>query len=459
MTIATERPILLIALPFSEIPKGRFPNKLVRFGRVLQKLLPSHEIRFSWTPNTLGAHALNLAIDEFRLDPKNEWLFFWDTKVDIKPRDIVTMVGCKVGVVGALYESGGIESQWKASFFPDMKADPTLQLLAVPELEAGAKLYHRSVFDVIEKKRTDLHYIFDNSGRSIPAFCQEAPVNFGEYKRMITPAKFLDALCREAGIWIYAHIGVMLFKGKGPYRPWEHTREPPPVCAEELPEAPEDKRGIKVFIPYCLKDQKKAEDLKFYLEDSCGYLADLIYSHGDKYPKGPNDTALMIMREVAFQLTEFGQYKAILMMEPDCCPMTEDWLDDLSASWDRAAASGKLIMGSWHPINIDHPTLGHINGNLIFSPDLAKRITIPDVPDDKPWDTFLADVFAPHWCRTGLIKNLNRHRTASRDQLTKPECGTRPPVLVHGVRDSSSWDLARENYENTNKQNGTAPVS
>ncbi len=136
--------------------------------------------------------------------------------------------------------------------------------------------------------------------------------------------------------------------------------------------------------------------------------------------------------------------------------MTKDWLDQLSASWDRAAAAGKLIMGSWHPINIDHPTLGHINGNLMFSPELAKKVTIPDVPDDKPWDTFLADVFQPYWCRTGLIKNLNRHRTASRDQLTKPECGTSPPVLVHGVRDNSAWDLANENAK---QQNGTPTVS
>ncbi len=439
------RPALVIALPLSQIPEGRFPNKLLRFGKVLSKMLPSHEVRFSWPTDAKGAHAFNLAIDEFRLDPQNEWLFFWDTKIEITPKDIALMVGEKVGVVGALYETGEPNSRWQAGFYPDLKAGDN-GLLAVPELEAGAKLYHRSVFDKIEEKRKDLNYIFDNSGRSIPAFCQEAPISFGEYKRMLNPALFLDSLCREAGVWIYAHTKVILAKGKGPYRPWEHTRLLPPDCAEELPEAPEDKRDIKIFIPYCLKDQKKAEDLKFYLEDSCGLLADLVYSHGDKYPKGPNETALIIMREAGVgKFNMFMDYKAFMMVEPDCCPMTTDWIDQLSASWDRAAAAGKLIMGSWHPINIDHPTLGHINGNLMFSPDLAKRITIPDVPDDKPWDTYLADVFQPYWCRTGLIKNLNRHRTASRDQLTKPECGTRPPVLVHGVRDESAWNLAKEN--------------
>ncbi len=442
------RPALVIALPQSDIPEGRFPNKLLRFGKVLSKMLPSHEVRFSWTKDFKGCHAINFCIDEFRLNPQNEWLFFWDTKLEITPKDIVAMVGCKVGVVGALYESGGIDSRWQASFFPDMKASEE-GLLAVPELEMGAKLYHRSVFDKIEETRKDLHYIFDNSGRTIPAFCQETPISVRDYKRILNPAQFLDMLCREAGIWIYAHVGIILAKGKGPYRSWEHTRLPPPVCAEELPEAPKDDRPIFVFVQYCDKDKDAGKHLIDYIRHLGHTHISGSYSKEDKYPKGPNETALMIMRESLTTL--FSDYKAVLLIEPDCCPMTTDWLDQLSASWDRAAAAGKLIMGSWHPINIDHPTLGHINGNLMFSPDLAKKVTIPDVPDDKPWDTFLADVFQPYWCRTGLIKNLNRHRTASRDQLTKPECGTSPPVLVHGVRDSSSWDLAAENMRKSNE--------
>src|SRR6478609_3512348 len=157
--IATMRPALVIALPWSQVPEGRFPNKLLRFGKVLSKLLPSHEVRFSWPTDAKGSHAFNLAIDEFRLDPQNEWLLFWDTKIAITPKDVVEMVGAKVGVVGALYETGGVDSRWQASFFPDMKADEATGLLAVPELEAGAKLYHRTVFDKIEENRKDLHYI------------------------------------------------------------------------------------------------------------------------------------------------------------------------------------------------------------------------------------------------------------------------------------------------------------
>ena len=434
----------MIALPLNQVPESGLPDKLIRFGEVLAKLLPSHEVRFSWPTEAHGAHAYNMTIDEFRLEPRNEWLFFWDTSVAITPKDIVTMVGEKVGVVGALYESGGAHSRWCAAFFPDWKADADTGLLAVPELEAGAKLYHRTVFDKIEEKRKDLYYIYDNSGRTIPAFCQETTISFSEYKRMVSPALFLDALCREAGVWIYAHTKVILAQGKGPYRPWENTRLPPPVCAEDLPVVSRDPRPIMVCLQSCAKDRDQAQRLMERLSHFklSGCEVKLFESTVDGYPKGPNEQAIDIIRASP---SVYRDFKAVLLIEPDCCPMTKDWLEQLSESWDRASAAGKLIMGSWHPINIDHPTLGHINGNLMFSPELAKRITIPDVPDDKPWDTYLADVFQPYWCRTGLIKNLNRHRTATRDQLTKPECGTRTPVLVHGVRDSSAWDLAKEN--------------
>lgn len=175
---------------------------------------------------------------------------------------------------------------------------------------------------------------------------------------------------------------------------------------------------------------------------SCPIHYSTEHSNGDKYPKGPNDTALRIIRE---STGSAKIYKAVVLVEPDCVPVAPDWLDQLSEQWDRASAAGKLIMGSWHPVNLDHPTLGHINGNLMFDPRLASLVDIPDVPDNRPWDTFLADVFEPHWCRTGLIRNLNRHRTATLGMMTVPECGTKPPVLIHGVRDESAWNLAKSN--------------
>lgn len=436
--IATERPALVIALPHGPF-FGKLPNRLIRFGKAVAKLLPTHDVSFSCPVEAGEAHALNLLIDEFRLEPKNEWFFLWDTKVEITAENLVTLIQSRVGVVGALYANKAYEPKWMAAFFPDMKASEN-GLLAVPELDAGAKLYHRTVFDEIERKGKVVPYIFDQSGRSLPAFCQETLVNFGEYKRILRPANYLDWLCRESGIGIFAHIGVIIAKGKGPYRPWEHTRLPPPECAEELPEAPHDPRPITVILQYCDKDKALANSVaeRIWINSSVEVI--LQYSAGNQYPKGPNEAAIGTIR-----LLENSAAKAVLLIEPDCCPVTPDWLEQLSASWDRASAAGKLIMGSWHPVNMDHPTLGHINGNLMFSPDLAKRITIPDVPPDKPWDTFLADVFQPHWCRTGLIKNLNRHRTASLAQLTKPECGNRPPVLIHGVRDESAWNLAKQN--------------
>jgi len=326
-----------------------------------------------------------------------------------------------------------------ASFYPYLPALPN-GLLPVPELEMGAKLYHRSVFDALEKSNSELSYIFDQSGRSIFGFCQERVLPVLDYRRLTSPSQFLDHLCREAQVMIYAHTGVIINRAKKePYRSWEHPRKPAPVIAEELPDTPHDPRLVHVVIQHCDKDGRAAAKLYEEIRKITENVT-LEYSPRGGYPMGPNECASHLIK-----YSWGNAIKAVLLLEPDCCPVTPDWLDQLSDSWDRAAAAGKLIMGSWHPINLDHPTLGHINGNLMFSPDLAKRITIPDVPPNIPWDTYLADVFELYWCRTGLIKNLNRHRTATRAQMIKPECGNKPPVLLHGIRDESAWNLAKEN--------------
>lgn len=442
------KPKIVIAIPSGRpLVNGAFPKKVVRFAQELGKLLPDFQVIVTHSSCEREAHAVNTLIEGFRSDPSSVWLFLWNTRVLVTPEQVHAMITLNRGVVGALHTNCENPAQWEASFYPDVLPDETGQL-PVPEISSCAKVFHRSVFDAIEKSVPDLAYIFDQSGRSMVAFCQEKLVPFGDYQRLLTPAAYLDYLCREAKVGIYAHAGVVvkqrgwdgqLYPLKEPYRPWLVKRDPPPVCAEDLPEVVRDPRPIAIYIQYWERDEPQANRLHDLISEEMNIPCSMIMGFGDKYPKGPNENALGIIRMDYSKV----DYKAVLMIEPDCVPLTHDWLNQLSLDWDRCAASGKLIMGSWHPVNLDHPRLGHINGNLMFSPDLAQRITIPDVPDDKPWDTYLADVFAPVWARTGLIKNLNRHRTASVKQLSTPECGTKPPVLIHGVRDNSVWDYAK----------------
>lgn len=395
------------------------------------------EVTASHSSQTRMPHAVNLLIEDFRSNPANVWFVWWDLNVEITPEQMQTLIATNRPVIGCLNTNCEPKAEWMANFYPDVL--PTEGILPLPENGGAVQVIHRTVFDLIEKADPDLAYCFDASGRSCVAFCQESLGVFGEYRRLLSPAYHFDLLCRKNNIGVFAHADVVL-KYRGPdgalyprkeiYRPWLFKKLPPPVIAGDLPPAPHDPRPIAVCLQYCDKDEALAK-MRLSLPGIT-----FVYSAGDKYPSGPNALAVALMRN------EYTGCKAVLLLEPDCAFTTPDWLCKLGADWDRANAAGKLVMGSWHPVNADHPTMGHLNGNLMFHPEISSMIDIPDVPDDKPWDTFLADIFQPHWCRTGLIKNLNRHKTATRKQIETPECGTKPPVLVHGVKDSSVWDYA-----------------
>lgn len=440
-SIATKPKIVLALATGKPLKNGRPPQRVMRFAQQLSALMPGFEVVVSHSNCPREAHAVNLLIEEFRASPASMWFVLFDPEAQIAPHELKAILETGKPVIGALCAKCEFTPDWDASFYPDLKADDNGVLL-LPELGATVKAFHRTVFDLIEKADPELTYIYDNTGRSVFAFCQEQLGVFGDYKRLLSPSASLDFLCRKANIGIFAHTKIRparrgaddtMYPRKEPYHPWEFTRLPPPVCAEDLPEAGHDPRPIAVCLQYCDKDETLAREK---WTDCVSPNFRFIYSAGIKYPKGPNDTALELMRE------DWTGFRAVLLLEPDCAVVTPEWLHALSLDWGRAAAAGKLIMGSWHPINADHPTMGHLNGNLMFAPDIASRIDIPDVPDDKPWDTFLAATFQPHWCRTGLIKNLNRHRTATTKQIETPECGTKPPVLIHGVKDNSVWNYA-----------------
>lgn len=439
------KPRIVIAIPTGRPLTGKVPKKVLKIAQGLSVLAAEFEVVVSMSAEPRISHAVNMLIDKFREERENEWFLWFDLKTEIDAVQIMQLFSAQKAVIGALVTTCAKEAQWDAGIVDDVEADEN-GVLRVAELSPGAKLFHRSVFDLIERNAPDEHYVYDNSGKSVYAFCQEKSVEWSGYQRLLSASQHLDMLLRNAKIGVFAHTGVLPFRrdldgvrhpAKVPYKSWLFKRQPPPVLAEELPEAEATNLNIMVIIQYCAKDSVEAERLCKYIQSSNpGQIVVMAFSKGDKYPSGPNKTAIGLL------CAEYGRCKAVLLLEPDCCPMTPDWLDQLSRDWDRCSAAGKLIMGSWHPVNTDHPTLGHINGCLMFDPALSSKIAIPDVPDDKPWDTYLADVFAPVWARTGLIKNLNRHKTATVEQLTKPECGTKRPVLIHGVRDNSAWDYA-----------------
>ena len=218
-----------------------------------------------------------------------------------------------------------------------------------------------------------------------------------------------------------------------------------PPIAEVLPFKGSLAGPLVAVVQYWDGDEKEAMRLLNFLRDTRDSRYLDVDSHkgtaGIGYPRGANACA----RDVIDSAGDRWPHAAgILLLEADCVPVSRDWAAALHESWSRARASGRVIMGSWRPLCGPR---GHINGNMIFDPKLARMVPLGPVPESEPWDVVHAEPLLPRAARTGLIRNLWRERFVPRARLVTPECGTRAPVLIHGVKDDSAWDLCLENFK------------
>jgi len=97
------------------------------------------------------------------------------------------------------------------------------------------------------------------------------------------------------------------------------------------------------------------------------------------WPRGPNAQVHEIYQKF-YSLThtrreEFG-YCAILLGEPDCVPLTQDWFLKLqwewhNCDWDWPGGNRQQVLGCW--LTGDDSTCGspHINGNCMLGPSFG----------------------------------------------------------------------------------------
>jgi hypothetical protein len=135
---------------------------------------------------------------------------------------------------------------------------------------------------------------------------------------------------------------------------------------------------------------------------------------------------------------EWSEYKAILTIESDSCPIKKSWLKELSEEWDGLQA---CVVGTWLGNNDEHEGLGHINGNAMFCIDIVKKCpTISGTPCDKAWDTYHAKTFQKAgWASTQKIVSMHNSKTLNTDQyehLKNTDC-----VFLHGVKDNSVLEM------------------
>jgi hypothetical protein len=158
------------------------------------------------------------------------------------------------------------------------------------------------------------------------------------------------------------------------------------------------------------------------------------------WPQGPNAMAFDMIKESwrrVFFAMAWADVKFVLLMEPDCIPVRSDWINLLIETWDTAHLQGKYIVGCWRD---GGGTIGHINGNMMFPPNLTARINTDFQIDGCAWDCQMAPAFSPHWYHTDRIVNLWQEKNISEERLNKMEYA----ALVHGCKSDDVYDYAKK---------------
>lgn len=160
---------------------------------------------------------------------------------------------------------------------------------------------------------------------------------------------------------------------------------------------------------------------------------------GTGWPHGCNELALDLMQQAYGQVRRriWNYHKACYLIESDVMPMHKDWLYALSDEWDECQAKGKLVMGAWSPM---HSAVGHINGNMLFSPDLVIKVKgIEGCPARAGWDCFFAPKFYPVWHKSRQMQNHYDYRSNIPPEILWSSVdGVTQVAVVHGVKDTSA---------------------
>ena len=140
--------------------------------------------------------------------------------------------------------------------------------------------------------------------------------------------------------------------------------------------------------------------------------------------------------------SEWGEYKACLSIESDCCPMADDWLEVLIKEWKSSMVA---VIGAWCPNNEQHNTeedqIGHINGNMLFDMNLVKMCpNIMGTPGGKAWDTYHAPAFrSAGWKRSPHFLNWYYNGEMTQEQWMEQK--SYGAVFIHGVKGDSARNL------------------
>lgn len=159
------------------------------------------------------------------------------------------------------------------------------------------------------------------------------------------------------------------------------------------------------------------------------------------WPAGCNGLAHDII-QMAGEQRRVGGWKAVdgvWLLEADVLPLHRHWLHLMAQEWRDTRAAGKLVLGAWSP---DHGEYGHVNGNLIFDPELWNRVRgLEGSAPHIGWDVYHAHRLQRVWQKSRHMVNLYHATGVTSDNLWPPGA---PYLFVHGIKDDSGYRLVRE---------------
>lgn len=170
------------------------------------------------------------------------------------------------------------------------------------------------------------------------------------------------------------------------------------------------------------------------------------------WPAAPNDVALETYGRFCIRVKhKIWDYAAILFIEPDCVPLTRDWIEQLHTEWHER---DQLVLGFMYGRNA-HP-IQHINGNCLISPLFQKKCRdFFASPSKVGWDVQHAKAMLRYGRASRLIWNDYARQSISSEELfaAKHYGDDHPlhgqdifPVLMHGIKGDSALRAVREKF-------------
>jgi hypothetical protein len=166
-------------------------------------------------------------------------------------------------------------------------------------------------------------------------------------------------------------------------------------------------------------------------------------NHDIGWPGGSNALAGSAFIEMSILLREkLCRNDGFLLFEPDCLPMAIDWIDQLSAEWDRVKTIPKEAFGHWH--QSEHPDWVHMNGNAVWETCFFDKHPNRIIGSSAVgWDFFYREYFLEISVDSNLIhQNWNRYGLTEDEFLEIRKNGVRP-ALFHGVKTADGRAHAR----------------